>query len=152
MHYRINLLLPPYTVTCPRGHLFDQRTEDCVPCREGLYQDQEAQVRCKECPNGTWTEGRGARSVSECYGNYTTIMIMILIIIFIYLQGRIQEIWIEGGGKIAHNELEAWSKSLTAEVQGPLMGPGSSRVLDDLSSYLSLILKHSDTKLDLINI
>ena len=29
------------------------------------------------------------------------------------------------------------------------MGPGSSRVLDDLSSYLSLIFKHSDTKVDI---
>ena len=31
--------------------------------------------------------------------------------------------------------------------EGPLKGPRSSRVLDALSCYLSLILKHSDTKL-----
>ena len=37
-------------------------------------------------------------------------------------------------------------KSLTAGVQGPLKVPGSPRVLDALSCYLSLIFKHSDTK------
>ena len=36
--------------------------------------------------------------------------------------------------------------SLTAGVQGPLKGHGSSEVLDALSCYLSLIFKHSDTK------
>ena len=56
------------TVACPRGQQFDQRTEDCVHCREGMYQDEHAQVDCKECPNGTRTDGRGARGVSECYG------------------------------------------------------------------------------------
>ena len=35
---------------------------------------------------------------------------------------------------------------------GPLKGPGSSRVLDALSCYLSLIFRHSDTKWDWKNI
>ena len=39
-------------------------------------------------------------------------------------------------------------KSLTAWVQGSLMGPGSSRVFDALSCFLSLIFEHSDTKWD----
>ena len=39
-------------------------------------------------------------------------------------------------------------KSITAGIQGLLKGPGSSRVLDALSCYLSLILKHSVTKQD----
>ena len=43
-------------------------------------------------------------------------------------------------------------KSIASGVQGLFKGPGSSRVLDDLSWYLSLILTHSDTKLDLKNI
>ena len=42
------------------------------------------------------------------------------------------------------------SKSLSAGVQGPLKGPGSSiGFINALSCYLSLIFKHSDTKLDL---
>ena len=40
------------------------------------------------------------------------------------------------------------AKLLTTRVQGPLKGPGGSRILDALSCYLSLILKHSDTKRD----
>ena len=36
----------------------------------------------------------------------------------------------------------------TAGFQGPLKSPGSSKVSDSLSCYLSLISKHSDTKLD----
>ena len=38
--------------------------------------------------------------------------------------------------------------SLTDGVQGPLQCPGSSTVLNVISWYLSLILKHSDIKLD----
>ena len=39
-------------------------------------------------------------------------------------------------------------KFLTAGVHGLLKGPGSSRVFEALSCYLSLILKHSYTKWD----
>ena len=38
--------------------------------------------------------------------------------------------------------------SLTAGVQGPLKGPEALKVFVDLSCYLSLVFKHSDTKLD----
>ena len=38
--------------------------------------------------------------------------------------------------------------SAKCEVQSPLKGPGSSRVLDTLSCYLSPILTHSGIKLD----
>ena len=37
----------------------------------------------------------------------------------------------------AHYEREARSPLYTAGVQGPLKGPGSSRVLDALSWYIS---------------
>ena len=45
--------------------------------------------------------------------------------------------------RIAHLELEARSP------QGPLKGPGSFRIIGAPSCYLGLILKLSDTKLDL---
>ena len=45
--------------------------------------------------------------------------------------------------------MSAEPNSLSAGVQGPLKGPGSSRVVfNALSCYLSLIFKHSDTRLD----
>ena len=37
---------------------------------------------------------------------------------------------------------------LYGRVQGPFKGPGSSRALDALLWYLSLIFTHSDAKLD----
>ena len=45
------------------------------------------------------------------------------------------------------------SKSLSAGVQGPLNGPGSSiGFINALSRHLRLIFKHSDTKWDKKNI
>ena len=44
------------------------------------------------------------------------------------------------------------AKSLTARVQGAVKGPGSSRVLDALSFYLSLIFKRFNTKWNIKNI
>ena len=43
-------------------------------------------------------------------------------------------------------------KSLSAGVNVPLKSPGSPRVLDALSCYVSLILTHSDTKQGLKNV
>ena len=62
------------------------------------------------------------------------------------------KIFIAGGGGGAkdyvrartHHEREAWSP-LTAGVQGPLKGPGSSL---GFWCYLSLIFTHSDIKWD----
>ena len=64
--------------------------------------------------------------------------------------------WGGGGGgggvqKIMHSQHTSQlqsAKSLSAEIHGWHKGPGSSRVLNALSCYLSLILKHSDTKRD----
>ena len=58
-----------------------------------------------------------------------------------------------GGGaqKITCTSQGRSVKSHTAGVQGsqgPLKGPGSCRVLDCPPCYLTLILKHSDTKRD----
>ena len=78
---------------------------------------------------------------------------------FMY-QGRIQDFQIEGAQKIINNLILCTQrtfrprsmKSFTTGVQDPFKGPGSSRVLDALSWYLSLILTYSDTKMDLKDI
>ena len=71
----------------------------------------------------------------------------------IHSHGRIHDFQIEGAQNInvhAAHIFRPWSvMSFAAGVQGPPKGPGSSRVLEALSWYLSLILTHSDTKLDL---
>jgi len=50
-----------------------------------------------------------------------------------------------GGGDFAVYEIMC-AKSLTAGVQGPLKGPGSSGVLDAIWCNLSLVLEHFCTK------
>ena len=59
------------------------------------------------------------------------------------MEGRIQDFQKEGAQKIL-------CPQRTSRARSPLES-GSLRVLDDISRYLSLILKHSDTKLDLKN-
>ena len=72
-------------------------------------------------------------------------------------QGRIQDFHFPfflggGGGTImcahAHHERVARILLRPGCMQGSLKGPGSCRVLDALSCYLSLISKHSDVKWD----
>ena len=59
--------------------------------------------------------------------------------------------WGGGGGaeKMCATHITS-VKSLTIRIQGLLKGPGSTRVLDALSYYLILLLKHSDTKRDTV--
>ena len=72
-----------------------------------------------------------------------------------YYQGRIQDFHWEGGGgeaqKImcghAHYEREARSP-LQPGSRARLWAPEALGVIDALSCYLSLILKHADTKWD----
>ena len=76
-------------------------------------------------------------------------------IINIQSQGRVQDFQIEGAQEIMSTQRTSQArsvKSLSAGVKGPLEGLGSSRVLDALSCYLSLILTHSDIKLGFKNV
>ena len=58
--------------------------------------------------------------------------------------------WGRGGGVKGY--VHGHTSGAKPEVQGPLNGPGSSRVFDAFSCYLSLFLiKHSDTKWDTKN-
>lgn len=53
--------------SCPRGTFQPQeRSETCLPCVIGRYQDEIGQVNCKDCPPGTTTMGIGSDSISAC--------------------------------------------------------------------------------------
>lgn len=54
----------PECIPCAKGTAFVKNT--CVPCPEGSYQNKEAQLECKACPDGTYTESSGAQSKSQC--------------------------------------------------------------------------------------
>ena len=68
-------------------------------------------------------------------------------------QGRIQDFYFGLVQTVmcahTHHERKAHSPNIQPKVQGQRNGYGSSRVLDAVSCYLSLIFEHSDTKWDL---
>ncbi|XP_034532135.1 sushi, von Willebrand factor type A, EGF and pentraxin domain-containing protein 1 isoform X3 [Notolabrus celidotus] len=55
-------------VQCPVGTYFSLEHNECVSCWLGSFQDQEGQLECKSCPEGTSTAYLHSRSVSECKG------------------------------------------------------------------------------------
>ncbi|XP_061133183.1 sushi, von Willebrand factor type A, EGF and pentraxin domain-containing protein 1 isoform X1 [Syngnathus typhle] len=55
-------------VQCPVGTFFSMEHHECESCRLGSYQDQEGQLECKSCPEGTSTAYLHSRNVAECKG------------------------------------------------------------------------------------
>ncbi|XP_034005924.1 LOW QUALITY PROTEIN: sushi, von Willebrand factor type A, EGF and pentraxin domain-containing protein 1 [Trematomus bernacchii] len=55
-------------VQCPVGTYFSLEYHECESCWLGSYQDQEGQLECKSCPEGTSTAYLHSRSVAECKG------------------------------------------------------------------------------------
>ena len=53
-----------FTVNCAPGNYLSSST--CAPCEFDHFQDQQGQTSCKPCPNGSTTNGSGARSLEEC--------------------------------------------------------------------------------------
>ncbi|XP_008281602.1 sushi, von Willebrand factor type A, EGF and pentraxin domain-containing protein 1 [Stegastes partitus] len=55
-------------VQCPVGTYFSLEYHECESCWLGSYQDQEGQLECKSCPEGTSTAYLHSRSINECKG------------------------------------------------------------------------------------
>ncbi|AWO97474.1 putative sushi von Willebrand factor type A EGF and pentraxin domain-containing protein 1 [Scophthalmus maximus] len=55
-------------VQCPVGTYFSLEYNECESCWLGSYQDQEGQLECKSCSEGTSTAYLHSRSVAECKG------------------------------------------------------------------------------------
>ncbi|KAM4536515.1 sushi, von Willebrand factor type A, EGF and pentraxin domain-containing protein 1 [Odontesthes bonariensis] len=55
-------------VQCPVGTYFSLEYNECESCWLGSYQDQEGQLECKACSEGTSTAYLHSRSVAECKG------------------------------------------------------------------------------------
>ncbi|XP_077904066.1 sushi, von Willebrand factor type A, EGF and pentraxin domain-containing protein 1 isoform X2 [Ictidomys tridecemlineatus] len=53
-------------VNCPLGTYYSLEHSACESCHMGYYQDEEGQLECKLCPDGTYTEYLHSRSISEC--------------------------------------------------------------------------------------
>ena len=54
---------------CGAGTYYDVEEDRCGPCAVGLYQDEEAQFHCKQCPRGTASVEPGAMNLTQCLGN-----------------------------------------------------------------------------------
>lgn len=50
------------------GTYFSLEHHECESCWLGSYQDQEGQLECKSCPEGTSTAYLHSRSIAECKG------------------------------------------------------------------------------------
>uniref|UniRef100_A0A8C4ZWE3 Sushi, von Willebrand factor type A, EGF and pentraxin domain-containing protein 1 n=1 Tax=Gadus morhua TaxID=8049 RepID=A0A8C4ZWE3_GADMO len=55
-------------VQCPVGTYFSLEYHECESCWLGSFQDQEGQLECKTCPEGTSTAYLHSRSATECKG------------------------------------------------------------------------------------
>ncbi|KAL8577903.1 hypothetical protein ACOMHN_011899 [Nucella lapillus] len=52
---------------CPAGQYF--RGSSCALCAKSSYQDLVGQFKCKPCPRGFLTLGKGSTSITSCAGN-----------------------------------------------------------------------------------
>lgn len=68
------VVVVPDCVPCAVGTYYDTANKTCHPCPRGTYQSETGQLQCSKCPNITGrsgvTAGVGARSASDCKGNY----------------------------------------------------------------------------------
>ncbi|XP_071950679.1 sushi, von Willebrand factor type A, EGF and pentraxin domain-containing protein 1-like [Antedon mediterranea] len=53
-------------VNCPVGTYYNVNSETCMTCPDGMYQDEESQLECKKCAEGTWTVGDNAKNFTSC--------------------------------------------------------------------------------------
>lgn len=60
-------------VQCPVGTYFSLEHNECASCWLGSYQDQEGQLECKSCPEGSSTAYLHSRSITECKGKIDVI-------------------------------------------------------------------------------
>lgn len=67
-----SLIVGSLSVQCPVGTYFSLEYNECESCWLGSYQDQEGQLECKSCSEGTSTAYLHSRSVAECKGTMHT--------------------------------------------------------------------------------
>ncbi|XP_076181652.1 sushi, von Willebrand factor type A, EGF and pentraxin domain-containing protein 1 isoform X2 [Ptiloglossa arizonensis] len=53
-------------VKCPFGTFHDSSTERCQPCAFGEYEDTIGSLKCKRCPEYTFTKRMHAKSLQDC--------------------------------------------------------------------------------------
>ena len=63
------LLLP---VNCYPGSYSDNKTQTCVLCNPGFYQDEEGKEECQPCPKNSSSVIKGSNSAADCKRKYVS--------------------------------------------------------------------------------
>jgi len=61
-----------FLVSCGPGSYYNVSLDRCIICFPGSYQDEQAAFDCKTCLSGTTTVDKGATSVSQCVGQFSS--------------------------------------------------------------------------------
>ncbi|XP_030846782.1 fibropellin-1-like [Strongylocentrotus purpuratus] len=51
---------------CTTGTYYSNSTKECLSCPRGTFQDKQAMMSCKACPEDKWTPDEGATNATEC--------------------------------------------------------------------------------------
>lgn len=62
------------------GTYFSVEHNECASCWLGSYQDQEGQLECKSCPEGSSTAYLHSRSITECKGEIDLIQSVLVLV------------------------------------------------------------------------
>lgn len=65
-------------VPCPAGSYYDTVLSKCIKCTRGSYQPNSGRRNCITCPERLITAKEGTIDSSECEGNISQIVSLIL--------------------------------------------------------------------------
>ena len=60
-------------VNCYPGSYSESKTQTCVPCKPGFYQDEEGKEECQPCPKNTSSVITGSKSAADCKRKMTSL-------------------------------------------------------------------------------
>ncbi|XP_042331714.1 zona pellucida-binding protein 2-like [Sceloporus undulatus] len=62
-----NTVCPGCCVACPPGRFSAKYDTVCILCPAGSYNERYAQVECENCPEAESSDGKGAKTESQCH-------------------------------------------------------------------------------------
>ena len=65
-----NFVIMHVAASCFVGYYYNTRTESCMECPKGFYQENLGQSYCHPCPVNQDTYGTGAKNRTNCIGEF----------------------------------------------------------------------------------
>lgn len=75
-----------FSVKCPAGTFHNSTAKVCQSCPFGQYQNVTASMKCKPCPERTFTKRMHAKSLKDCIRK--TLIGFNVLYIFIFLRNK----------------------------------------------------------------